>query len=151
MLAGFQRLRPVPSQVRDSAGNLSGAHPSSHGDPSLHAWVCASSQARLAKAVALLLEVLQPTNGRLRKFGVEPGGSVVLEPDLPRWVRGAGWLLRTLTDWNLAQVLCPSSLRQPRAPHHTLAGLDTDRLPRIARKGSSRRMPCRPAPPRRPP
>jgi hypothetical protein len=73
----------VHLQVRDSAGNLNGAHPSSHGDPTLHAWVSAANRQRLDKAVALLLEVLQPTNSKLRKFGVDPGGSVVLEPEVP--------------------------------------------------------------------
>ena len=70
-------------QVRDSAGNLNGAHPSSHGDPSLHAWVAASSRQRLDAAVALLLEVLQPTNTQLRAVAVSPGGSVVLRPCIP--------------------------------------------------------------------
>ncbi len=71
-------------QVRDSAGNLNGAHPSSHGDPSLHAWVSAGSRQRLDKAVALLLEVMQPTNTRLKGVAVQPGNSVVLEPVIPR-------------------------------------------------------------------
>jgi hypothetical protein len=69
--------------VRDAAGNLNGAHPSSHGDPSLHAWVAATSRQRLDKAVALLLEVLQPTNTQLRPITVAPGGSAVLQPVIP--------------------------------------------------------------------
>lgn len=69
--------------MRDSAGNLNGAHPSSHGDPSLHAWVAAASRQRLDKAVALLLEVLQPSNTELRPVTVAPGGSAVLEPLIP--------------------------------------------------------------------
>ena len=66
--------------MRDSAGNLNGAHPSSHADPSLHALVAAGSRQRLERGVALLLEVLRPTNGGLKDVAVVPGGSVVLEP-----------------------------------------------------------------------
>ncbi len=69
--------------MRDSAGNLNGAHPSSHGDPSLHAWVAATSRQRLDKAVALLLEVLQPTNTQLLPITIAPGGSAVLHPVIP--------------------------------------------------------------------
>lgn len=77
-------------QVRDSAGNLNGAHPSSHGDPSLHAWVAAASKQRLDKAVGMLLEVLQPTNTQLQPTPVSPGGSVVLRPCIPAdWPQAA--------------------------------------------------------------
>lgn len=69
--------------MRDSAGNLNGAHPSSHADPSLHAWVAASSRQRLDKAVRLLLEVLAPTNTTLRPVAVLPGECAVLEPVVP--------------------------------------------------------------------
>lgn len=69
--------------MRDAAGNLNGAHPSSHGDPSLHAWVAATSRQRLDKAVALLLDVLQPTNTQLRPVTIVPGGSAVLQPVIP--------------------------------------------------------------------
>lgn len=74
---------PSSRQVRDAAGNLNGAHPASHGDPSLHAWVAATSRQRLDKAVALLLEVLQPTNTQLRPVTIVPGGSAVLQPVIP--------------------------------------------------------------------
>lgn len=76
----IQKASGAKIEVRDSAGNLNGAHPSSHGDPTLHAWVSAASRQRLDKAVSLLLDVMQPINGRLRAITLQPGGSVVLEP-----------------------------------------------------------------------
>ncbi len=72
------------------AGNLNGAHPSSHGDPSLHAWVAASSRQRLEKAVHLLLEVLAPTNTTLQPVVVLPGACAVLEPVDPGCEPGLG-------------------------------------------------------------
>ncbi|KAL4458554.1 hypothetical protein ABPG75_013419 [Micractinium tetrahymenae] len=79
----IQRSSGAKIEVRDSAGNLNGAHPSSHGDPSLHAWVAASSRQRLQKAVQLLLDVLAPTNTSLRPVTVLPGACAVLEPVVP--------------------------------------------------------------------
>lgn len=79
----IQRSSGAKIEVRDSAGNLNGAHPSSHGDPSLHAWVAAASRQRLEKAVHLLLEVLAPTNTTLRPVTVLPGACAVLEPHIP--------------------------------------------------------------------
>ena len=91
----------VRLQVRDSAGNLNGAHPSSHGDHSLHAWVSATSRQRLDRAVGLLLEVMQPTNTTLHPIAVAPGRSVVLAPVVPRWAGGStgAWVGAWVGGW----------------------------------------------------
>lgn len=65
----IQKASGARVEVHDSGGNLNGEHPA-HDDPSLHALVLADSRAKLDKAVALLLEVLAPTNTEYRPIKV---------------------------------------------------------------------------------